>query len=76
MLTGLVSGRAGYRELRARLRTWRVGWRWWAVALLTAPLLSVTASTLLALGTRSPAYLPAIDTTQSLADLLAFETDD
>ncbi len=70
LLTGVVSGRAGYRELLARLRTWRVGWRWWAVALLTAPLLNVTASTLLALATRSPAYLPAIDTTLSPVDLL------
>ena len=65
LLTGLVAGRPGYRDLLARLRTWRVGWRWWAVALLDAPLLSVLASTLVALVMRSPAYLPAIDPTQA-----------
>ena len=42
LLTGLVSGRAGLRDLFARLRRWRVGARWYAVALLTSPLL-VTA---------------------------------
>src|SRR4030095_10248477 len=39
LLTGIVSGRAGYRELLSRLLRWRVGGRWYAVALLTAPLL-------------------------------------
>ncbi len=39
-LTGLVSGRAGYRELLSRLLRWRVGARWYAVALLIAPLLA------------------------------------
>ena len=46
-LTGLVYGRAGFRNLLTRMTRWRVGARWYAVALLTAPLL-VTA-TLLAL---------------------------
>jgi hypothetical protein len=36
LLTGLVSGRAGLRDLRARLLRWRGGARWYAVALLTA----------------------------------------
>jgi membrane protease YdiL (CAAX protease family) len=40
LLTGLVSGRAGYRELLSRLLRWRVGARWYAVALLIAPLLA------------------------------------
>jgi membrane protease YdiL (CAAX protease family) len=39
VLTGLVSGRAGLRDLLARLLRWRVGGRWYAVALLTSPLL-------------------------------------
>jgi len=30
-----VDGRRGYRELLARMTRWRVGWRWWAVALGT-----------------------------------------
>lgn len=60
LLTGLVDGRAGFRELRSRLLKWRVGARWYAVALLTAPL-SVTAA-LLALSLISPWYLPGIFT--------------
>lgn len=39
LLTGLFSGRASFRELGARLGKWRVGPGWYAVALLTAPLL-------------------------------------
>jgi|SRR5215207_623063 len=54
ILTGFVDGRVGLRELLSRLLRWRVGARWYAVALLTAPLL-VTA-TLLAFSLTSPAY--------------------
>ena len=39
LLTGLVDGKAGFRELVSRLLKWRVGARWYAAALLTAPLL-------------------------------------
>jgi len=35
---GLIDGRAGLGGLLSRLLTWRVGVRWYAVALLTAPL--------------------------------------
>ena len=38
LFTGLVHGRAGFRNLFIRMRRWRVGARWYAVALLTAPL--------------------------------------
>src|SRR5215213_6134110 len=38
VLTGLVHGRAGFRDLFIRMRRWRVGSRWYAVALLPAPL--------------------------------------
>jgi hypothetical protein len=38
LLTGLVDGRSGLRLLLSRLRRWRVGARWYAVALLTGPL--------------------------------------
>src|SRR5215211_6306217 len=47
VMTGLVYGREGFRNLLTRMTRWRVGARWYALALLTAPLL-VTA-TLLAL---------------------------
>ena len=39
LLTALIDGRAGLREFRSRLLRWRVGARWYAVALLTAPIL-------------------------------------
>lgn len=58
LLTDLVRGRAGLRALRARLLTWRVGVRWYAFALLAAPLLA--AATLAALSLASPAFLPEI----------------
>lgn len=38
-LTGLLDGRAGFRQLGTRLSRWRVGVRWYFVALLTGPLL-------------------------------------
>ena len=58
LLTGLVCGRVGYRELLSRLLRWRVGARWYAAALLTAPLLMT--ATLLALSRLSPEFLPTI----------------
>jgi hypothetical protein len=44
LLTGLVSGRAGLRELLSRLLRWRVGAGWYAVALFPAPLLAAAVS--------------------------------
>lgn len=38
-LTALLDGRAGLRRLWSSLRRWRVGGHWYAVALLTTPLL-------------------------------------
>jgi len=58
LLTGLVYGRAGFRELLSRLLRWRVGARWYAVALLTAPI--VMTAVLLALSFFSPQFLPGI----------------
>jgi membrane protease YdiL (CAAX protease family) len=68
LLTGLVDGRAGFRELLSRLLRWRVGARWYAVALLTAPLL-ITA-TLFVLSLTSPVFLPVIVTTDDKVSLL------
>ena len=65
LMTGLVSGRAGFRELLARLLKWRVDGRWYAVALLTAPLLVTAVS--LALSLLSTEFLPAILTTDDKA---------
>jgi len=58
LLTGLVSGRAGLRDLFSRFVNWRVGVRWCAVALLTAPL--AMAAVLFVLSLTSPAFRPGI----------------
>jgi len=68
LLTGFVYGKAGLRQLLHRLLRWRVDARWYAVALLTAPLL-VTA-VLLALSLTSPIFLPGIFTSDDKAALL------
>ena len=57
-LTGIVDGRAGFRELFSRLRSWRVGAGWYVVALLTAPLLM--GGVAFALSLFSPAFVPTI----------------
>jgi membrane protease YdiL (CAAX protease family) len=70
VMTGLVYGREGFRHLLTRMTRWRVGARWYALALLTAPLL-VTA-TLLALSLISPEFLPSIFTSDDKVRLLLF----
>jgi membrane protease YdiL (CAAX protease family) len=64
----LVSGKDGLRELLARLIAWRVAAPWYAVALLTAPLLQ--SIVLLTLAQVSPVFLPAIATTANKASLV------
>jgi membrane protease YdiL (CAAX protease family) len=39
MLTGLLDGREGFRKLLSHLIKWRVNVRWYAVVLLTAPIM-------------------------------------
>jgi uncharacterized protein len=68
LMTGVVYGKVGLRDLLARMTRWRVGARWYAVAILTAPLL-VTAI-LFALSLSSPEYLPTILTTSDKVSLL------
>ena len=68
LLTTLVRGRAGLRLLLSRLLKWRVGARWYAVALLTTPLLMIT--TLLGLSLTSRAFLPGIFTSDDKTSLL------
>jgi membrane protease YdiL (CAAX protease family) len=68
LLTPLVSGTTGLRELRDRLLTWRVAGRWYAAALLLAPTIEMVV--LLALSRTSPAFLPAIVTADDKAALL------
>jgi len=68
LMTGLVHGREGLSDLLTRMTRWQVGARWYAVALLTAPLL--VTSVLFALSLSSPEYLPSILTTSDKGALL------
>lgn len=68
LLTSLVAGKAGLRELLSRLLKWRVSALWYAVALLTAPLLEMIV--LLSLAQISPIFLPSIVMTEDKATLL------
>jgi hypothetical protein len=70
LLTGLVRGRAGFRDLLARMTRWQVGARWYALAFLLTPLL--VTGTLLAFSLTSPEFLPRILTTSDKAALLLF----
>ena len=70
VLTGLLHGRAGLGDLFARMRRWRVGARWYAVALLTAPLLYMAV--LLGLSLASPVFLPGIFASEEKVALLLF----
>jgi membrane protease YdiL (CAAX protease family) len=67
-LAAVVDGREGLRDLLSRMGRWRVGARWYAVALLTTPLLLTTV--LLALSLLSPDFLPGIVTANDGAALL------
>jgi len=55
ILTAVLDGREGVRDLGSRLTIWRVGGRWYLIALLPAPLLS--AALLLALSLTSPLFV-------------------
>lgn len=68
LLTVIFHGGGGLREYVSRLLTWRVGARWYAVALLTAPVLMT--ATLLALSFTSPAFVPGIFASEDRTSLL------
>src|SRR5215204_6337672 len=70
LLTGLTGGWTAFRELGSRLLKWRVGARWYAVALLTTPL--TVMATLLSLSLISPEFLPGFSPTSVKASLLQF----
>lgn len=58
LLTALVGGRMGLRDYWSRLRRWRVGIGWYAMALLAAPLLMTVIY--LVLSPISPEFLPGV----------------
>ena len=68
LLTAQTYGRAGIREFLSRLLTWRLGATYYAIAILTAPVLMT--ATLLALSSVSSAFLPGISTSDQKASLL------
>ena len=70
LLTALVSGREGLREMLYRLRKWRIDGRWYAVALMTAPLVFTTVH--VALSLVWPVFLPNAVTTRHTASSLLF----
>jgi len=70
LLTGLVHGRAGFRECLSRLLKWRVGGRWYAIALLTAPILMTVR--LFAFSLASPAFLSSLFASSNKAYILVF----
>lgn len=60
ILTGFIYGKGGFRKLLSRLLRWRVNTRWYAIALLTAPLFAIVI--LFALSLTSQAFIPGIFT--------------
>ncbi len=60
LMTGLVDGRAGFRDLWGRLRRWRVGAGWYALALLLPAALNLAVP--LGLSLFSSEYLPRVFT--------------
>jgi CAAX protease family protein len=68
LMTALVDGRAGFRDLGTRLRRWRVGAKWYVVALVLAPVIGLVVG--LGLSLFSPSYLPGIFTVADKASRL------
>jgi uncharacterized protein len=68
LMTGFIHGKAGLRDLLARTLRWRVGVRWYMVALLTAPVL-MTAM-LFGLSLTSSGFVPAIITSNETIGLI------
>lgn len=70
LLTTILSGRAGLRDLASRLFKWRVAVRWYAAALFIAPV--VISVVLFALSRISSDYLPRLYTSDDKLFLLQF----
>lgn len=70
LLTAVLDGKEGLQQFRSRLLNWRVGARWYAVALLSAPLAALAV--LYALSLTSRDFLPRIVTSDEKAFLVQF----
>lgn len=70
LLTGLLDGRNGLRELWLQIRRWQVGLPWYAVSLLTVPVLTLIIFSALK-GFVSPVYAPSFRIALGIAGLFA-----
>lgn len=70
VMTGLSEGRQGYRDLWQRQTLWRVGLRWYAIAMLTVPLLLLVILSLLRLIV-SPSFAPGFEIIGLVIGLMA-----
>lgn len=70
LMTVLIGGRPGLRDLAHRLLRWRVSGRWWAFALLTGPLL--VAAVVFGLSFFRPGFTPGIISSEAPLQLLLF----
>ena len=70
VMTGIVYGRAGFRDLFSRMTRWRVGARWYAAAILAGPLLFLGVS--LTLSLFSSEFLPGVVTATDKAGHVLF----
>jgi membrane protease YdiL (CAAX protease family) len=69
-LTAVLDGTTGLSQLLARWRHWRVGWRWYAAALLTTPLVLLVIGGLLTV--LSPVFIPRLLAGGDTATVLGF----
>jgi membrane protease YdiL (CAAX protease family) len=70
VLTWMLDGRAGWSELWSRIARWRVGGQWYAVALLTIPVLTLVLLTILA-QVVSPEFAPGFQIVGLVFGLMA-----
>ena len=70
LFAAISFGGSGFREVRSRLLRWRVHARAYAIALLTAPLVVLTAVFVLSLG--SPVFVPGVVANGERSSLLVF----
>lgn len=68
IMTGLVNGKKGFRELLSRLLKWRVSIWWYAFAIFSGPVVLLAVPLFLSLF--SPVFLPEIFSSPNKAPLL------
>lgn len=69
-MIAITEGMPGLQDLWRRQLRWRVHWRWYAIAVLTTPILLLAV--LGPLSIMSPAFVPSILATNDLLEVLAF----